>query len=81
MFSSLLCLAQIRLTDGSRISNEFAASATIADVFAFVSQNRTDGGGPYELMTTYPRKTYGFNDQATTLKDVGKRRRGRLTVV
>eukprot|EP00128_Syssomonas_multiformis_P016343 Colp12_sorted_trinity150504_noHs@14441 len=61
----------IRLTNGSALVETFPVTATLQDVVAQVAAKRSDGQGPFSLMTTFPRKVYGPSDYGKTLKDLG----------
>lgn len=65
------CRIQIRLTDGKTMVEKFKASEQLAVVRCWVETNRTDEQGPFNLMTTFPRKVYTEDDMMKTLKDLG----------
>lgn len=62
---------QFRLTNGSAITGTFQATDTLETVRNYIHENRTDGSAPFNLMTTFPRKTYTDADLGTSLQDAG----------
>ena len=62
---------QFRLTNGSTLTGTFQPTDTLGTVCAYVNDNRTDGSIPFNLMTTFPRKTYAAEDLGTSLQDAG----------
>jgi len=62
---------QVRLPDGTYLKNEFSKSATVRDLFNWVSANRTDPIPPdvtsFTLMMLAPRRVYGPADMNLTL--------------
>ena len=62
---------QFRLTNGSTITGTFQATDTLETVRGYINDNRTDGSVPFNLMTTFPRKTYTDGDLGTSLQDAG----------
>lgn len=65
------CKLQFRLTNGSTITGTFQATDTLKAVRNYIHDNRTDGSTPFNLMTTFPRKTYTDGDMETSLQDAG----------
>lgn len=65
------CKLQFRLTNGSTITGTFQATDTLEAVRNYIHDNRTDGSTPFNLMTTFPRKTYADGDMETSLQDAG----------
>lgn len=65
------CKLQFRLTNGSTITGTFQATDTLEAVRNYIHDNRTDGSTPFNLMTTFPRKTYTDRDMETSLQDAG----------
>jgi len=65
------CKLQFRLTNGSTITGTFQATDTLGTVRGYVHENRTDGSAPFNLMTTFPRKTYTDQDLGTSLEEAG----------
>eukprot|EP01113_Clastostelium_recurvatum_P015543 TRINITY_DN1868_c0_g1_i6.p1 TRINITY_DN1868_c0_g1~~TRINITY_DN1868_c0_g1_i6.p1 ORF type:complete len:639 (-),score=217.07 TRINITY_DN1868_c0_g1_i6:232-2127(-) len=62
---------QIRLTDGSVLRATFKPTDTMKVVQQWVAANRTDGGGSFNLSTTFPRKVFSGADMNVTLKEAG----------
>ncbi|KAG1382856.1 hypothetical protein G6F61_001888 [Rhizopus arrhizus] len=59
---------QIRVPGINPIVNTFQATSTLSEVYSFLqSQGCTN---PFSLSTTFPRKTFGSEDQQKTLKDL-----------
>lgn len=65
------CKLQFRLTNGSTITGTFQATDNLEAVRNYIHDNRTDGSTPFNLMTTFPRKTYTDGDMETSLQDAG----------
>lgn len=68
--SALSVYLQIRVPGSNPITNTFEATATLADVYSYLQTQGCDN--PFSLSTTFPRKTFGSEDQAKTLKDLSK---------
>ena len=68
---NFFCGQQFRLTNGSTLTGTFQSTDTLETVCAYVNDNRTDGSTPFNLMTTFPRKTYSAGDLGTSLQDAG----------
>lgn len=66
------CMFQIRLTDGKGLTQNFKAKETLAAVRVYIQMNRTDGNGPFSLMTSYPRKVFTEDDMDLPLTELGK---------
>lgn len=62
---------QIRLTNGQAITQSFSAKEPLAAVRVYVEMNRTDGNGPFTLMTTFPRKVFTAEDMEKPLNQLG----------
>ncbi|XP_022088650.1 UBX domain-containing protein 1-like isoform X2 [Acanthaster planci] len=63
---------QIRLPNGSALTNSFGVSEQLAAVRLFVQLNRTDGSSaPFSLMTTFPKKVFTEEDMEKPLKELG----------
>lgn len=63
---------QIRLTNGSAITNSFGANESLAAVRLYIELNRTDGvASPFTLMTPFPRKVFTEEDMEKPLKELG----------
>ncbi|KAK9458942.1 uncharacterized protein V1516DRAFT_681577 [Lipomyces oligophaga] len=61
----------IRLFDGSLIKNRFGLDATLGDVRVWIDSNRTDGDGPYSIISQFPLKDFTASDENVTLVDLG----------
>ncbi|XP_076463982.1 UBX domain-containing protein 1-like [Babylonia areolata] len=62
---------QIRLTDGKALTQNFKAKEPLAAVRVYISMNRTDGNGPFSIMTSFPRKVFTEEDMDKPLKELG----------
>ncbi|CAG8456884.1 10753_t:CDS:2 [Cetraspora pellucida] len=60
---------QIRSPTGAPITQTFQATDTLQIVYDLVGQHVI---GPFQLMTTFPRKVFEENEMQKTLKDLGK---------
>ncbi|KAI9159448.1 hypothetical protein H9P43_008788 [Blastocladiella emersonii ATCC 22665] len=58
---------QIRGAGAAPLTHEFAADATLADVFTWLAQKGAPAGS---LMTTFPRRTFGANDMKKSLREL-----------
>uniref|UniRef100_R4G8Q7 Putative ubiquitin regulatory protein n=1 Tax=Rhodnius prolixus TaxID=13249 RepID=R4G8Q7_RHOPR len=47
---------QIRLTNGTTLTQSFGAKEQLSAVRLYIEMNRTDDNGPFTLMTSFPRK-------------------------
>lgn len=61
---------QIRLPDGTAVTEEFNAKENLAAVKVFIEINHYDL--PFRLMTAYPRKVFGDADLETPLAALGE---------
>ncbi|KAJ5378970.1 UBX domain-containing protein 1 [Penicillium cosmopolitanum] len=70
---------QIRLGDGTRLTSRFNTTATIGDVYAFVTAASPDSQSrQWVLMTTFPSKE--LTDRDVTLGDLPEFKRGGVLV-
>lgn len=70
---------QIRLGDGTRLTSRFNTTATIGDVYAFVTAASSDSQSrQWVLMTTFPSKE--LTDRDVTLDDLPEFKRGGVLV-
>eukprot|EP01091_Cochliopodium_minus_P014316 TRINITY_DN4837_c0_g1_i1.p1 TRINITY_DN4837_c0_g1~~TRINITY_DN4837_c0_g1_i1.p1 ORF type:complete len:558 (-),score=189.51 TRINITY_DN4837_c0_g1_i1:51-1724(-) len=75
------CTIQIKLTNGETLKNDFKTTSTLSEVHNWVSLNRTDGGKPFALCNTFPRKVYTDKELTTvTLLDAKLVPRGALII-
>ena len=65
------CRMQIRLSNGTALTASFAPADTFSVVVDYVTANRTDGAGPFSLMTTFPRKVFGSESLEKSLQELG----------
>ncbi|CAL5087741.1 unnamed protein product [Urochloa decumbens] len=61
----------IRFPNGERRQQSFRHTDTIRDVYRFVDSLGIPGIGRYQLVRSYPRKTYGQQQLGMTLGDAG----------
>ncbi|KAK7492298.1 hypothetical protein BaRGS_00016395 [Batillaria attramentaria] len=62
---------QIRLTNGQALTQSFSAKEPLAAVRVYIEMNRTDGNGPFSLMTSFPRKVFSTEDMEKPLNQLG----------
>ncbi|KZC09019.1 PREDICTED: UBX domain-containing protein 1 [Dufourea novaeangliae] len=62
---------QIRLTNGTSLTQTFGSKEQLSAVRLFVEMNRTDGSGPFNLMTSFPKKIFTKDDYDTPLDVLG----------
>ncbi|XP_064407904.1 UBX domain-containing protein 1 isoform X1 [Latimeria chalumnae] len=65
------CRIQIRLLDGSTLTQTFRAKEQMAAVRLYVELNRTDGQEPFNLITTFPRRVFTEEDMEKPLQELG----------
>ena len=62
----------MRLPDGSALVQTFKAKEPLASVRLYIQVNRKDGlSGGFDMMTTFPRKTFTDEDMETPLQALG----------
>ncbi|CAM0951942.1 unnamed protein product [Alopecurus aequalis] len=61
----------IRFPNGERRQQSFCHTDTIREIYKFVNSLGIPGIGQYQLVRSYPRKTYGRQQLAMTLRDAG----------
>ncbi|KAI8979783.1 ubiquitin-related domain-containing protein [Mycotypha africana] len=59
---------QIRLPGAGPVTNTFDANSTLSDVFTFLQNQGCNT--PFNLSTTFPRKTFSADDRQRTLKEL-----------
>jgi len=74
------CILQIRLTNGSILKGTFKPTDTINTVLNYIEKNRTDDQGPFQMMTTFPKKVFTAELLNTTLLEAGLVPRGTLVI-
>lgn len=62
---------QIRLTNGTALTQTFGAKEPLSAVRLYVEINRTDEPGPFSLMTNFPKKLFGPEDYDKPLDMLG----------
>lgn len=62
---------QIKLIDGKTLVQNFGIKEPLSAVRLFVEMNRTDGDGPFKLMTSFPRKIFVPEDYDKPLETLG----------
>jgi len=67
------CRLQIRLPNGSALTNSFGVNEELAAVRLYVDLNRKDGGSaaPFTFMTNFPKKVFSEMDMRKTLASLG----------
>ncbi|CAH2325048.1 UBX domain-containing 1, partial [Pelobates cultripes] len=66
------CRIQIRLLDGSALSQTFRAREQLAAVRVYVELNWPGGAGePFNLLTTFPRRVFTEDDMEKPLQELG----------
>ncbi|XP_042899566.1 UBX domain-containing protein 1-B isoform X2 [Parasteatoda tepidariorum] len=65
------CKLQIRLTNGQCLTQTFKPNEELAAVRLYVEMNRTDGDGPFTLMTNFPKKVFTSSDMNCPLSELG----------
>lgn len=61
----------IRFPNGERRQQSFRHTDTIREVYRYVDSLDMPGIGSYQLVRSYPRKTYGHQQLEMTLRDAG----------
>lgn len=59
---------QIRLTNGTTLTQNFGCKEQLSAVRLYIELNRTDGSEPFDLMTNFPKKIFTDNDYETPLE-------------
>ncbi|XP_043931575.1 UBX domain-containing protein 1 [Protopterus annectens] len=65
------CRLQIRLLDGSTMTQTFKAKEQLAAVRLYVDLNRKDGATPFNFMTSFPRRMFAEEDMEKPLQELG----------
>lgn len=67
------CRLQIRLPNGTSLTNSFGVNEELAAVRLYVDLNRKDGGSamPITFMTTFPKKVFSEADMRKSLAGLG----------
>lgn len=53
------------------MTQSFGSKEQLSAVRLFIEMNRTDGIGPFQLMTTFPKKVFTDEDYDTPLDVLG----------
>ncbi|KAL6655366.1 hypothetical protein ACP70R_006192 [Stipagrostis hirtigluma subsp. patula] len=61
----------IRFPNGERRQQSFRHTDTIREIYRYVDSLGIPGIGSYQLVRSYPRKTYGHQQLGMTLRDAG----------
>lgn len=62
---------QIRLTNGSLLTQTFGAKEPLSAVRLYIEVNRNDADGPFNLMTNFPKKVFQLEDYDKPLDALG----------
>ncbi|XP_075426197.1 UBX domain-containing protein 1 isoform X2 [Ascaphus truei] len=66
------CRIQVRLLDGSALSQTFRAREQLAAVRLYVELNWPEGpAGPFNLLTSFPRRVFTEDDMEKPLQELG----------
>ncbi|XP_067170883.1 UBX domain-containing protein 1 [Apteryx mantelli] len=65
------CRIQVRLLDGTSLTQTFKAKEQLAAVRLYVELNRKDGEEPFSLLTTFPRRVFTEEDMEKPLQELG----------
>lgn len=66
------CRIQVRLLDGTSLTQTFRAKEQLAAVRLYVELNRPDGGEePFVLLTSFPRRVFTEEDMEKPLQELG----------
>lgn len=69
---------QVRLLDGTSLTQTFRAKEQLAAVRLYVELNRKDGGEePFHLLTSFPRRVFTEEDMEKPLQELGESPVGR----
>ena len=69
--TSYICVFQITLTNGQRLTETFKSKEQLANVRVFVQTHRSDGDAPFCLMTNFPKKIFTDEDMEKPLTELG----------
>ncbi|XP_073208226.1 UBX domain-containing protein 1 isoform X1 [Lepidochelys kempii] len=65
------CRIQVRLLDGTSLMQTFKAKEQLAAVRLYIELNRKDGGEPFHLLTSFPRRIFTDEDMEKPLQELG----------
>ncbi|CAI5798202.1 domain-containing 1 [Podarcis lilfordi] len=67
------CRIQVRLLDGTSLTQTFRAKEQLAAVRLYVELNRKDNGDePFHLLTSFPRRVFTEEDMEKPLQELGE---------
>lgn len=64
---------QIRLPNGTALSETFGAKEPLSAVRLFIELNTRESEGPFNLMINFPKKVFGNEDYDKPLESLGKK--------
>lgn len=65
-------LFQIRLTNGQTLTETFNPKEQLSAVRLYIEMHRSDGDGPFSLMTNFPKKVFQEEDYDKPLDILGE---------
>ncbi|XP_069501279.1 UBX domain-containing protein 1 [Ambystoma mexicanum] len=65
------CRIQVRLLDGSSLTQTFRAKEQLAAVRLYVELHRQDSADPFILLTSFPRRVFTEEDMEKPLQELG----------
>lgn len=65
------CRIQVRLLDGSSLTQTFRAKEQLAAVRLYVELHRQDSADPFILLTSFPRRVFTEDDMEKPLQELG----------
>lgn len=66
---------QIRLPNGTTLSQTFGAKEPLSAVRLYIQMNRGDAEGAFNIMTNFPKKVFGSEDYDKPLESLGMQQR------
>ncbi|XP_043721907.1 plant UBX domain-containing protein 10-like [Telopea speciosissima] len=68
---SLVTKILIRFPNGERREQSFLCTDKIQSIYTYIDSQALPGIGSYRLISSFPRKVYGFQQMGMTLKEAG----------
>ncbi|XP_019342623.2 UBX domain-containing protein 1 isoform X1 [Alligator mississippiensis] len=65
------CRIQVRLLDGTSLTQTFQAREPLAAVRLYVELQQQDGAEPFQLLTSFPRRVFTEEDMEKPLQELG----------
>lgn len=65
-------LPQVRLLDGTSLTQTFQAREPLAAVRLYVELQQQDGAEPFQLLTSFPRRVFTEEDMEKPLQELGR---------